>query len=96
MELSGKKKILTAIIILLAIIVIGVSGYMLIEGGVADEFDAKDVASHDWIVAIEADGSPLGIGGRGPIWLMFDTGGKTLKAEDEALWVWSAFMIVVE
>ena len=64
--------------------------------GYAAEFDVKDVASHDWIVAIEADGSPLGIGGRGPTWLMFDTGGKTLKAEDEALWVWSAFMIVVE
>ena len=64
--------------------------------GYAAEFDAKDLASHDWIVAIDADGSPLGIGGRGPTWLMFDTGGKTLKAEDEALWVWSAFMIVVE
>ena len=64
--------------------------------GYAAEFEAKDIASHDWIVAIEADGKPLGIGGRGPTWLMFDTGGKTLKAEDEALWVWSAFMIVVE
>ena len=64
--------------------------------GYAAEFEAKDVAFHDWIVAIEADGEPLGIGGRGPTWLMFDTGGKTLKSEDEALWVWSAFMIVVE
>ncbi len=64
--------------------------------GYAAEFEAKDIADHDWIVAIEADGKPLGIGGRGPTWMMFDTNGKTLKAEEEALWVWSAFMIVIE
>ncbi len=64
--------------------------------GYAAEFEAKDVAAHDWIVAIEAEGKPLGIGGRGPAWMMFDTAGKTLKADAEALWVWSAFMIVVE
>ena len=64
--------------------------------GYAAEFEAKHIAAHDWIIAIEADGKPLGIGGRGPTWLMFDTGGKTLKAEEEGLWVWSAFMIVVD
>jgi hypothetical protein len=64
--------------------------------GYAAEFEAKHIAAHDWIIAIQADGKPLGIGGRGPTWMMFDTAGKTLKAEEEALWVWSAFMIVVD
>ena len=64
--------------------------------GYAAEFTAQDIAAHDWIVAIDADGKPLGVGGRGPAWMMYDTDGKTLKAEDEGLWVWSVFMISVE
>ena len=64
--------------------------------GDAAEFPAQDRAAHDWIVAIAADGTPLGVGGRGPGWMMYDTDGKTLKAEDEGLWVWSVFMISVE
>jgi hypothetical protein len=64
--------------------------------GYAAEFMAQDIAAHDWIVAIDADGKPLGVGGRGPGWMMYDTDGKTLKAEEEGLWVWSVFMISVE
>ena len=64
--------------------------------GYAAVFEPSDVASHDWIVAIEANGRPLGIGGRGPTWLMYDTAGKTIKADAEAKWVWSVFMIIAE
>ncbi|MGI9479957.1 MAG: hypothetical protein ACR2PI_24870 [Hyphomicrobiaceae bacterium] len=64
--------------------------------GYAAVFEPTDVASRDWIVAIEANGKPLGIGGRGPAWLMYDTAGKTIKADAEAKWVWSAFMIIAE
>ena len=64
--------------------------------GYAVEFEPTDLAAHDWVLAIEADGEPLGIGGRGPTWLMYDTGGKTLEPDREAKWVWSAFLIIVE
>ncbi len=47
----------------------------------------------DWVLAIEADGQPLAIGGRGPAWLMYDAGGTTLPEEAEANWVWSIFLI---
>ncbi|MGC2341453.1 MAG: hypothetical protein WA453_07710 [Methyloceanibacter sp.] len=30
----------------------------------------EDVDSSDWILALEADGVPLGIGQQGPIWLI--------------------------
>ena len=34
--------------------------------GYAAEFEAKDNAAHNWILAMEADSKPLGIGERGP------------------------------
>lgn len=37
--------------------------------GYAPEFTAEDVARGKMILALEADGKPLPIGGRGPIWL---------------------------
>lgn len=64
--------------------------------GYAAEFEANDVTARTWVVAIDVDGRPLGIGGRGPAWLMFNTGSETLTPDLEAKWVWSAFMIIVE
>lgn len=64
--------------------------------GYGAEFQPQDVTAHDWVVAIDVDGRSLGIGGRGPAWLMYDTKGETLRSELETKWVWSAFMIVAE
>jgi hypothetical protein len=64
--------------------------------GYAAELEPNDLTAHEWIVAIEADGRPLGVGGRGPAWLMYDTGGKTIPGDSEAKWVWSAFLITAE
>jgi len=43
-----------------------------------------------------ADGRPLGIGGRGPAWLLYDSGGGAVSEEEEARWVWSMFLITTE
>lgn len=53
------------------------------------------IAARDWVLAMNADGKPLGIGGRGPLWLAYDTGSGKATAEEEGAWVWSAFHIEV-
>jgi hypothetical protein len=51
---------------------------------------------HDWVLAIETDSHPLGIGGRGPAWLMYESGDMPADADAEAQWVWSVYLITVE
>lgn len=59
------------------------------------ELDAAERTAKDWILAIDIDGKPLSLGGRGPVWLIHDTGGATVKPDAEAPWVWSLFLIEV-
>jgi len=77
----------------------GVAADAKIAAGALDgytiEFTQADRQAHDWIVAIEADGQPLPIGGRGPAWLIHDTAGATVKPDVEAPWVWSLYVIEV-
>jgi hypothetical protein len=56
----------------------------------------EDVDRSDWILALEADGKPLDIGGQGPIWLI-NTRAKGEKASEDhrGHWVWSVFYINV-
>lgn len=63
--------------------------------GYAVELDPAGRAAQDWVLAIAADGAPLGLGGRGPAWLLYDTAGKTVDSNAEATWVWSVFLIRV-
>jgi len=64
--------------------------------GYGVEFTSADRAAHDWVVAIDTDGQPLGLGGRGPTWLLYETGAAKASDDDEAKWVWSAFVLTVE
>ena len=64
--------------------------------GYGVEMDAGDRAAQDWVLAIDADGKPLPLGGRGPTWLLYDTGGEPASEDAEAKWVWSVFLIAVE
>ena len=63
--------------------------------GYAAELDAALQSSHKWILALAMDGRPLGIGGRGPLWLARDTGGGKAGEEELMKWVWSVFYIEV-
>lgn len=64
--------------------------------GFTAELAAADMAEQDWIVAVKADGQYLGIGGKGPSWVLYARrDGKPATAEDEERWPWGAFLIEV-
>ncbi len=53
-----------------------------------------ETKARDWIVATRADGRPLGIGDRGPLWLVFDPpGSRPAKAKEIGLGPWALFFI---
>ncbi len=55
----------------------------------------EQVSAGDWVLATHANGVALGIGGRGPLWLVHDTGAAEATAQEERNWVWSVFHIAV-
>jgi len=57
---------------------------------------ASDRSRYKWILAIEAGGEPLALGGRGPLWLVRDTGGAAAPADAEAPMVWAIYHIKAE
>lgn len=65
--------------------------------GFAVDLSSDDLASEDWIVAIKQDGEYMGLGQRGPAWVVFDPGeDKSITAEEELTWPWAAFFIEVK
>jgi hypothetical protein len=56
----------------------------------------EDVDRSDWILALEADGVPLGIGQQGPLWLI-NTRSEGEKPSDDGQrrWVWGVFYMKV-
>lgn len=65
--------------------------------GYASELSKSDVEALDWIVGLRADGKPLGLGQRGPLWVVYTyPDGRALTAEDELRWPWATFYIEVE
>lgn len=56
----------------------------------------EDVDSSDWILALEADGKPLGLGGQGPLWAINTRAeGEKPREDHRGHWVWSIFYIHV-
>ena len=64
--------------------------------GYAAELDGAARTAEDWVLALEADGSALGVGDRGPLWLLFDTGGTAEADDGTNKWVYSVFTIKVD
>jgi len=65
--------------------------------GFRADVPASSLAAQDWIVGIEANGQPLGLGDRGPAWILFapkDANGVATHNE-EGQWPWAAFAIIV-
>lgn len=65
--------------------------------GFGSEIPAAEVRARDWILATRADGRPFAIGGRGPLWLLFDPPGDRPATEEErGMWPWALFYIRCE
>ncbi|MEP4380364.1 MAG: hypothetical protein ABJ215_00455 [Alphaproteobacteria bacterium] len=69
---------------------------MVALDGFAVEISAADIAAREWIVGIKADGAYLPIGGRGPVWIVYQVPGGQGTEEDEARWPWAVFYISAE
>ena len=64
----------------------GYRGYLLPE----------DIDGSDWILALSADGKPLGIGQQGPIWLLNTRGeGETVGEDRRGSHVWAVVYVHV-
>ena len=56
-----------------------------------------DPEGRDWVVATRAEGRPLGIGERGPLWLVFEPpGGRPANETEIGLGPWALFSIACE
>lgn len=65
--------------------------------GYEPEIPVTDAYDHDAVLAVKVDGRYLGIGDRGPVWLVYprDTDPK-LKGMDDSKWLWAGFYMTVE
>lgn len=65
--------------------------------GYAAEISMEEVQKYPIILAIKRDGQFLGIGDRGPAWVVFPRDDYLeLKARDDSKWVWAVYYIHVE
>ncbi len=65
--------------------------------GYASEISWEDLQALDWIVGIRQDGRPLGLGQRGPLWVVYTyPDGRALTADDELRWPWATFYIEIK
>lgn len=65
--------------------------------GYSAEIPMADVQRYPVVLAIKRDGQYLGIGDRGPAWVVFPRDDyPELQSQDDARWVWAAYYIHVE
>jgi hypothetical protein len=64
--------------------------------GFAGWLAPEDIDGSDWILALSAEGVPLGIGQQGPIWLV-KSGAQEVDGNDpkHGDWVWNVFYIEI-
>ena len=64
--------------------------------GYASEISWDDLHSLDWIVGIRQDGQELGLGQRGPLWVVYTyPDGRKLTPDDELRWPWATVYIEI-
>ena len=67
---------------------------MLSLDGFRFRLSKEEVEAREWVVATRAGGRPLGIGDRGPLWLVFDPpGDRPATAKEIGLGPWALFFI---
>jgi hypothetical protein len=69
--------------------------YMAVDG-YTGWLNPEDIDASDWVLALAADGVPLGVGQQGPLWLI-NTRGPGERASDthRGHWVWALFYMKV-
>lgn len=69
---------------------------LLALDGYASEISWEELESLNWIVGIEQDDREIGLGQRGPLWVVYTyPDGRALTAEDELRWPWATFYIEI-
>lgn len=64
--------------------------------GYASEISWEDLETLDWIVGVRQDGKELGLGQRGPLWVVYThPDGRKLTTDDELRWPWATFYIEI-
>ena len=62
--------------------------------GFSTEISREGLEAHEWVLATRAEDRPLGLGERGPLWLVFDPPGERPATDEEAdQWPWALFFI---
>ena len=66
--------------------------------GYAVDIPPADLETFPVILAVKRDGKYLGIGGRGPIWVVYprEDFPELQRAKDDDALIWSVFVILVE
>ena len=60
----------------------------------ATSISEAELAAHEWVLVTKANGRRLAIGGRGPLWLVYDPPGERPALEEESeTWPWAVFFI---
>lgn len=74
----------------------GQSVSLMALDGYASEISWDDLQALDWIVGIRQDGRDLGLGQRGPLWVVYTyPDGRKLSTDDELRWPWATFYIEI-
>lgn len=61
--------------------------------GYTVDLTQQEIAAKDWSLATRIDGRPLGIGGRGPLWMIHTPSTQIVPEEEEQYWPWALFYI---
>jgi len=65
--------------------------------GYTAEISMRDIGKYPILLALKRDGQFLGLGGRGPAWVVFPRDDyPELQTQDDAKWVWSVYFIKVD
>ncbi len=64
--------------------------------GFGTEISAEQIKAHDWTLAASENGRPLGIGGQGPLWMVYTPSKVDVPDEEEQQWPWALFYIEVK
>lgn len=64
--------------------------------GFGTEISTEQIKANDWTLVVSQNGRPLGIGGQGPVWMVYTPSKVDAPEEEEQQWPWALFYIEVK